>query len=64
MRLKILIGCLLFFSCTSVKKISPVAKSWQHRSSGLTGTAFYHQAAAMNWAARDSFVLAQAAAGN
>jgi len=63
-RFKYIIACLVFFSCTSIKKINPVAKSWQHRSSWLTGTAFYHQAAAMKWEARDSFVLAQAAVGN
>ena len=56
--------CLVLASCQATKKISPVAKSWQQRQSRLTGTAFYHQAAAMHWASRDSFVLKEVAAGN
>ena len=50
---------LFILSCQSVKKIQ-----WPERSSSLGGTAFYQQAAAMKWAARDSFVLKEILAGN
>jgi hypothetical protein len=54
--------CILFFlivSCSSYKKITTPA-----RSSSLTGTEFYRQAAAMKWASRDSFVLNEVLKGN
>ncbi len=38
--------------------------NWPERTSSLTGTAFYHQAFAMKWAERDSFVLKEIIAGN
>jgi len=38
--------------------------NWPERQSSLTGTGFYKQAAAMKWAARDSFVLKEILAGN
>lgn len=50
---------LFILSCQSIKKIQ-----WPERSSSLGGTAFYQQAAAMKWAARDSFVLKEILAGN
>lgn len=37
---------------------------WPQRQSPLTGNEFYHQAFAMKWAARDSFVLKEVLAGN
>ena len=37
---------------------------WPQRQSGLTGNEFYHQAFAMKWEARDSFVLKEILAGN
>lgn len=37
---------------------------WPQRQSSLTGNEFYHQAFAMKWAARDSFVLKEVLAGN
>jgi len=49
----------LFFSCQSSKKIIHI-----DRHSSLTGSDFYKQAAAMNWQARDSFVLKQVLEGN
>jgi hypothetical protein len=59
MKLLLLCTGLFLLACQSVKKL-PVAE----RVSPLTGSAFYHQAFGMNWAARDSFVLREAAAGN
>jgi hypothetical protein len=50
---------LLIVSCTSQNRITtPV------RSSSLTGSEFYRQAAAMKWAARDSFVVKEVLASN
>lgn len=46
-------------SCNSAKKMH-----WPERNSSLTGNEFYHRAFAMNWAARDSFVLKEVLAGN
>jgi hypothetical protein len=37
---------------------------WPARSSSLTGTEFYKQAAAMKWASRDSLVTGEILAGN
>lgn len=37
---------------------------WPERQSSLTGNEFYHQAFAMKWAARDSFVVKEVLAGN
>jgi hypothetical protein len=37
---------------------------WPENRDGLTGSAFYEQAAAMNWTSRDSLVLQEALAGN
>ncbi|MGQ0739994.1 MAG: hypothetical protein ACT4OJ_13140 [Bacteroidota bacterium] len=51
--------CIFLLSCQSVKKMN-----WPERRSSLTGTDFYKQAAAMKWAARDSFVLKEILAGN
>lgn len=50
---------IFFISCQPVKKIQ-----WPERRSSLGGTAFYQQAAAMKWAARDSFVVKEILAGN
>ncbi len=38
--------------------------NWPVRTSIITGNEFYHQAFAMKWAARDSFVVKEALAGN
>jgi len=45
--------------CTATKKLN-----WPQRNSLLTGTEFYHQAFAMKWQERDSFVLKEVLAGN
>jgi hypothetical protein len=37
---------------------------WPQRNSSLTGNEFYHQAFAMKWKERDSFVVKEALAGN
>lgn len=50
---------LLLISCRSSLKVS-----WPARSSSLTGTEFYKQAAAMKWASRDSLVTGEILAGN
>lgn len=50
---------ILFTSCSQAVKIS-----WPKRQSSLGGTAFYSKAAAMGWAARDSFVVTEVLAGN
>ncbi len=38
--------------------------NWPERRSSLTGNDFYHQAFVMKWAARDSFAVKEALAGN
>lgn len=53
------IGLLFLVSCNVSKKIN-----WPERRSSLTGNDFYHQAFAMKWEARDSFVLKEIFAGN
>src|SRR5689334_3496093 len=50
---------LLLASCQTGKKIN-----WPPRSSQVTGSSFYKQAAGMKWAQRDSFVLKEVMAGN
>jgi hypothetical protein len=50
---------LLFFSCTGTKQMQ-----FPERTSSMTGAAFYKQAAAMKWAARDSFAVKEILAGN
>lgn len=50
---------LLLNGCEPVKKMH-----WKESSSSLTGTGFYKQAAAMNWEARDSFVVKEILRGN
>ncbi len=57
--LRFLFILLLFISCHTAVKIDV-----QNRHSSLTGSQFYQQAAAMGWAARDSFVVAEVSAGN
>ena len=49
-----LLALFVLCSCQSYKKIT-----WPARTSSVTGAEFYHQASAMKWAARDSFVLNQ-----
>ena len=51
--------CLLFLSCQHFKKIQTTG-----RTSSLTATEFYKQAAAMKWKARDSFALKEILGGN
>ena len=55
----LLYGCIFLLSCRAVKKIH-----FPERNSSLTGTEFYQQAAAMKWAARDSFAVKEILAGN
>lgn len=55
----ILLLCILEMSCRPVIDIQ-----WPQRNSSLGGAAFYQQAAAMNWAQRDSFVLDQVFSGD
>lgn len=50
---------ILIISCRPVQKIQ-----WPQRQSALAGSAFYRQAAAMKWAARDSLVVKELLAGN
>jgi hypothetical protein len=50
---------LIFFSCSTSKKMH-----WPARSSALTGNEFYHQAFAMKWKERDSFVVKEILGGN
>ncbi len=49
----------LFISCNKAMRMA-----WPKRSSSMTGTAFYHEAFPMKWAARDSFALEQLLKGN
>jgi hypothetical protein len=52
--------CILFLaSCGPALKMS-----WPARSSSVSGTEFYRQAAGMKWKSRDSFVLKEILAGN
>jgi hypothetical protein len=57
--LRLLTALLVFSSCQAVKNMH-----WQMTGDLLTGNEFYHQAFAMKWAARDSFVLKEALAGH
>jgi hypothetical protein len=50
---------IFFCTCQSVKKMH-----WPLSNSSLTGTEFYHKAAAMNWKERDSFALKEVLGGN
>ncbi|MEI9808913.1 MAG: hypothetical protein WDO16_14180 [Bacteroidota bacterium] len=56
---RVLFILFLLYSCSASQKIK-----CPPRSSFLTGTAFYHQAAAMKWKERDSLVLKEVLAGN
>lgn len=51
---------LLFISACASRKFIPI----NARQSYLSGTDFYHKAAAMKWAQRDSFALAEVLSGN
>ena len=51
--------CNLLLSCQQLKKIQT-----PQRTSSLTGTEFYKQAAAMKWKARDSFAVKEILSGN
>lgn len=51
--------CIILFSCKEVQKLH-----WPESTSTITGSEFYKQAAAMNWAARDSFAVKEILAGN
>lgn len=58
-RFPVLIIMIVLYACQSNKIIrAPV------RSSVVTGTIFYKQAAAMNWKSRDSFALKEILSGN
>ncbi|HVT84236.1 MAG TPA: hypothetical protein VHD35_03495 [Chitinophagaceae bacterium] len=50
---------VFFISCSSGKKMH-----WRERTSFMTGNEFYHEAFAMKWQARDSFVLKEILAGD
>ena len=49
----------ILFSCTTTKRVH-----WPERFSDKTGNEFYHEAFAMNWKERDSFVVKEILAGN
>jgi hypothetical protein len=49
----------LFARCHSSRPVI-----WPHRQSALSGHDFYHQAFAMKWKERDSFVVKEVMAGN
>lgn len=55
----IILFAFFLAACVSTKKMH-----WPERSSSMTGNEFYHQASAMKWQARDSFVLQQILAGD
>ncbi len=56
---------LLFVIFSSCKSIQPIPSGhWPDRSSSLSGSEFYKQAAAMNWKQRDSFAVKEILAGN
>lgn len=59
--IKFVFFVLLFaaVSCQPAQKMH-----WPERTSTTTGNEFYHKAFAMKWAARDSFVVKEALAGN
>ena len=59
MRWVIVIFILFIVSCQTTKKIEV-----PQRNSSLTGNDFYHQAFAMKWQERDSFVVKEILAGN
>ncbi len=50
---------LLLVSCSPA-----VRMNWPQRQSGLSGSAFYKDAAGMNWRERDSFVVQEVLSGN
>lgn len=50
---------ILLASCQATRKMH-----WPERKTGLRGSEFYRLAAAMNWQARDSFVLREVLEGN
>jgi hypothetical protein len=59
MRRRVIAFSLFIFSCQTTKKIDA-----PQRTSSLTGNDFYHQAFAMKWQERDSFVVKEILAGN
>lgn len=59
MRIVGLVILVMIVSCQSTKRINVPG-----RSSAKTGTEFYHEAFAMNWQQRDSFVIKEILAGN
>src|SRR5439155_7829490 len=59
MRTLLLYCFFLLVSCQATKKMH-----WPERSSATTGNEFYHQAFAMKWKERDSFVLKEILAGD
>jgi hypothetical protein len=59
MRWMITLTVFVFYSCGEIKKITVPS-----RNSSLTGNEFYHQAFAMKWKERDSFVVKEVLAGN
>jgi hypothetical protein len=58
MRALLMMFLVLFSSCHVVKKMH-----WPKRTTSVTGTGFYKQAAAMKWNERDSFVVTEILAG-
>ena len=59
MRKYSLLLAIILIGCTATKKMD-----WPKRNSSLTGNDFYHQAFAMKWQSRDSFVLKEILAGD
>jgi hypothetical protein len=59
MRWLLIIFAVIIFSCQTSRKIISIP-----RNSTLSGNDFYHQAFAMKWKERDSFVVKEVLAGN
>lgn len=51
-RVLLILNCLMLTACNTARQMH-----WPQRSSSLTGTEFYKQAAAMKWKERDSFAV-------
>ena len=65
MKLAILVIVIIsIISCTATKRIHPIGTGLRERTSFMTGNEFYHEAFAMKWQARDSFVLKEVLAGD
>jgi hypothetical protein len=59
MRILLITGLFILSGCLPGRKMN-----WPDRPAGMTGTAFYQEAAALKWEARDSLVLQEVLSGN